>query len=119
MIFSIDGFRSVTHFFVFFLIPCFLIALSLMPDFIMYTVLGIITTFIAAIILINWFQISYPNYLPEWLKDWNFLPVWLHSLTFYDQHAHWIGQKFPCCPRRFFTSTESNDSISMSDVSRP
>ncbi|KAI6206666.1 Progestin and AdipoQ Receptor family [Aphelenchoides besseyi] len=104
--------------FVFFLIPCFLIALSLMPDFIMYTVLGIIMIFIAAIIVINWFQISFPNYLPEWLKDWNFLPVWLHSLTFYDQYAQWIGQKFPCCPRRFFTSNESNDSISMSDVSR-
>lgn len=43
-----------------------------------------IVTLIVLIILINILQSKLPNLLPAFLRNWNFLPEWLHSLRPWD-----------------------------------
>ncbi|KAI6227435.1 hypothetical protein M3Y99_01253400 [Aphelenchoides fujianensis] len=107
---------------VFVLMPAFLVGLSLLPELVMFSVLAVSCTFIVLVIGINWLQSSYPKVLPERLRSWSFLPAWLHSLSPYDPAMQWLGEKLPCCPRRFFAAAptaESNDSISLSTLDKP
>ncbi|KAI6218648.1 hypothetical protein M3Y99_01697200 [Aphelenchoides fujianensis] len=97
---------------VFLLMPAFLVGLSLLPELVMFSVVGVVCTFVS----------SYAKALPERLRSWSFLPVWLHSLSPYDPAMQWLGEKLPCCPRRFFAAAataESNDSISLSTLDKP
>ncbi|KAI6238208.1 hypothetical protein M3Y99_00719700 [Aphelenchoides fujianensis] len=107
---------------VFVLMPAFLVGLSLLPELVMFSVLGVVCTLIVLVIGINWLQSSFPKVLPETLRSWSILPAWLHSLSFYDPAMQWLSEKLPCCPRRFFAAAptaQSNHSISLSTLDKP
>ena len=45
-----------------------------------------VPSFIAVVaIIINVLQENKPDWLPNILKNWDFLPIWLHSLKPYDK----------------------------------
>ena len=51
----------------------------------MFTILTPIIIFLVSILLINVLQNKSPNILPDFLKDWMFLPEHLRSLEPYDK----------------------------------
>ncbi|XP_062898228.1 sodium-dependent phosphate transport protein 2B-like isoform X2 [Mobula hypostoma] len=56
-----------------------------------------VLVFIIIIVIINIMQRKCPRYLPKVLQTWDFLPIWMHSLTPWDrivQHA------MRCCSTR-------------------
>lgn len=93
---------------IFFLMPGFFLALSLLPSEIILTIVGVIVVFIATLVLINWLQVVFPLYLPSFLRNWKFLPDWMHSLRPYDKVMVHLCESIPCCPRRFFSPSPSS-----------
>jgi sodium-dependent phosphate cotransporter len=64
----------------FFVIPFYIFALSMAGSVALYIgVLPLLTIFLLAV-LINVLQNVVPQHLPEKLKNWNFLPLWMRSL---------------------------------------
>jgi len=71
--------------FMFFIFPATMFALSLAGPIPLYTVtILIVTTLILSVTVTN-LQTTAPTYLPRTLQNWNFLPLWLHSLDPYDE----------------------------------
>ena len=67
----------------------------------MFSALGILVVFFGSIILINVLQVKCPSVLPKKLKNWNFLPLWLHSLRPYDKVMTNTLSKIPGCKKCF------------------
>jgi len=64
----------------FFIIPLYIFGLSMAGPVALYIgVLPLVTIFLLAIV-INVLQRKYPHQLPEILRNWNFLPLWMRSL---------------------------------------
>ena len=90
-------------------------ALSLAGDKVVYGILIPIAIILVAIILINILQTRNGDYvfqspcwqgikvrLPRILTNWNFLPLWMHSLDPADKLLRKIGSIFcGCCAERF------------------
>jgi len=71
--------------FMFFIFPLTMFGLSMAGPIPLYTFTIIfITTIIFCVIVTN-LQNSAPTYLPRILQNWNFLPLWLHSLDPLDE----------------------------------
>ncbi|KAI6205965.1 hypothetical protein M3Y94_00851700 [Aphelenchoides besseyi] len=96
-------------FLIFCLLPGVMLILSLLPSNLMFIILILSLTFIATIVIINWFQVSFPQLLPQTLKTWDFLPDWLHSLRPYHSKMQKLCSNLPFCPRRFFETQEDNN----------
>ncbi|CAH1777713.1 unnamed protein product [Owenia fusiformis] len=74
----------------FFLFPAFIFAISI-PGWEVLVGVGVpILVFIIVIAIINCMQSRHPNRLPKKLRNWDFLPICLHSLAPYDRI-------FRCC----------------------
>ncbi|XP_029445730.1 sodium-dependent phosphate transport protein 2B isoform X1 [Rhinatrema bivittatum] len=91
---------------VFYLITCFLLlpviifALSLAGWQVLVGVGVPIVCLIIAIVVINVLQSKYPRVLPGFLKTWNFLPKWMHSLQPWDKAVSSMTTfcgRFCCC----------------------
>lgn len=64
----------------FFFLPAFVFTLSLAGAEAMIAAGVILLPFITFIIIVNFLQKKYNKLLPKVLKNWDFLPLWLHSL---------------------------------------
>ncbi|GMT07268.1 hypothetical protein PENTCL1PPCAC_29442, partial [Pristionchus entomophagus] len=72
-------------FVLFILVPITVISLSLLPPFITVSAFVLMYIVIGAVVAINILQTHHPDLLPEKLRSWEFLPVWMYSLEPYDK----------------------------------
>ncbi|KRY73626.1 Sodium-dependent phosphate transport protein 2A, partial [Trichinella pseudospiralis] len=79
------------------------------------TILGVVILMsFLLILLINVMQTACPNYMPSLLRNWNFLPLWMHSLEPMDRL---IRLHFGSAAQRCIDKTPSNDTrIAISTV---
>lgn len=92
-------FALVYLFGMFFLLPASVFALSQAGP-VVFMAVGIpILILLVLVILVNILQVKAARYLPHILRDWEFLPSWLHSLEPYDN----VISKLMCakCCRKF------------------
>jgi sodium-dependent phosphate cotransporter len=83
--------------FMFFIFPVSMFGLSMAGTIPIYIVITfIIITIIFSVTVTN-LQTSAPSILPRILKDWSFLPLWLHSLDPWDEM---IMAGIGCCCRK-------------------
>ncbi|XP_029445716.1 LOW QUALITY PROTEIN: sodium-dependent phosphate transport protein 2B-like [Rhinatrema bivittatum] len=113
---------------VFYLITCFLLlpviifALSLAGWQVLVGVGVPIVCLIIAIVVINVLQSKYPRVLPGFLKTWNFLPKWMHSLQPWDKAVSsmttFCGRFFCCCCkwRKCFKCCRESQDEAFSDL---
>lgn len=79
----------------FFVIPIVVFGLSLAGTLLLYCVLGTVTLILAVVSIINVLQNRMPTVLPNILRTWTFLPLWMHSLEPLDN----LFQKIPLCSK--------------------
>jgi len=79
----------------FFVIPIIVFGLSVAGTAILYIVLGIISSVIIIVTIINFLQKNMAKALPNFLRTWDFLPLWMHSLEPLDN----LFQKIPICSK--------------------
>ena len=80
----------------FFLLPLFVFGLSLAGKWALFCIGGPILIIIAIICIINIIQNKKPSLLPFKLQNWNFLPIWMHSLDPYDALLIKLLEKASC-----------------------
>ena len=84
--------------------PLVTLGLALIPDWIGIAVVGIPTVFIVfALIIIRIIQKKFPKVLPYYLKNFEWLPIWMRSLEPYDKKISklkCICTCFKCCKKR-------------------
>jgi len=103
-------FSLVYLIFMFFLMPLFVFGVSLGGAVAMYIVFVPLSFLFAIVIVINLLQNQKPSYLPEKLRNWHFLPIWLYSLEPYDTVITRLFGCFSCCQTPTTSnSTESTD----------
>ena len=81
--------------FMFFLLPALVFLLSLAGSGALYIFLGPVALAGLAIGVINILQTTRPHWLPEILKTWDFLPLWMRSLKPLDD----LFGKMACCQK--------------------
>jgi len=79
----------------FFVIPIIVFGLSVAGTAILYIVLGIVSSVIIIVTIINFLQKNMAKALPNFLRTWDFLPLWMHSLEPLDN----LFQKIPICSK--------------------
>ncbi|KRZ17572.1 Sodium-dependent phosphate transport protein 2A, partial [Trichinella zimbabwensis] len=90
----------------FFLFPSGILFLGMAGE-IFQTILGVVILLsFLLILLINVMQTACPNYMPPVLRNWNFLPLWMHSLEPMDRL---IRSHFGSAAQRCINKTPSND----------
>ena len=81
----------------FFIFPLTLFGLSMAGPIPLYIVVTLIISTIIFSVVVNNLQTSAPRYLPAFLHNWNFLPLFLHSFEPWDRV---IMSAVSCCCRR-------------------
>jgi len=81
----------------FFLLPGAIMGLSIAGNEVLFGVLGPIAIICVIAIAINVLQEKKPKWLPNILQNWEFLPIWMHSLEPMDQVLRKIGSACCCC----------------------
>jgi len=71
--------------FMFFIFPLTMFGLSMAGTIPLYIFTFFIITIIIFCVIVTNLQNSAPTYLPRILQNWNFLPLWLHSLDPWDE----------------------------------
>ena len=94
----------------FFLLPAIIFALSMAGLVPLYSVLGAVTMMIVSIALINLLQSYKPEWLPGFLQNWEFMPLWTRSLKPLDD----LFSRIPCC--RSCTVTTDDPEVPAADV---
>lgn len=69
--------------------------------------MSIFALFIISFIILNVLQKKFPQILPESLRSWNFLPIYLRSLEPYDNFIRKYLMCSDCCQRIYEMETES------------
>ncbi|XP_053552156.1 sodium-dependent phosphate transport protein 2C-like, partial [Bombina bombina] len=69
----------------FLILPLAVFGLSMAGWIVLAAVGGPILLIIIVIIIINVLQNKVPQYLPSFLRNWDYLPMWLHSLAPWDK----------------------------------
>ena len=88
----------------FFIVPGIVLGLSLAGNVIFFSVITPLTLLFIATIVINVAQVKIPNKLPGFLTNWDFLPLWMHSLEPMDWFLRYL-----CCGLRCFESCVDHD----------
>eukprot|EP00092_Neocalanus_flemingeri_P030000 GFUD01032570.1.p1 GENE.GFUD01032570.1~~GFUD01032570.1.p1 ORF type:complete len:613 (+),score=165.86 GFUD01032570.1:180-2018(+) len=83
--------------FMFFIFPVTMFGLSMAGPIPLYIVTILILTILIISVTITNIQTSAPTYLPGMLQNWNFLPLWLHSLDPWDELVMAV---FGCCRKK-------------------
>jgi len=83
--------------FMFFIFPVSMFGLSMAGPIPIYIVIILILVTIIFSVTVTNLQQSSPTFLPKFLKTWNFLPLWLHSLDPWDEL---IMAAIGCCCRK-------------------
>ncbi|XP_063075273.1 solute carrier family 34 member 2a [Engraulis encrasicolus] len=81
----------------FFLIPLSIFSLSLAGWQVLVGVLVPIVVFIIFVIVVNTLQSRRPQWLPSFLRSWDSLPLWMHSLEPWDRKVSWMLGHCCCC----------------------
>ena len=81
----------------FFLLPGFVLGLSMAGPNVLIGVAGPILVILTLVVIINVIQAHIPNILPAILRDWSFLPLWMHSLDPMDAVLRKMTCNFFCC----------------------
>ena len=81
--------------FAFFVIPGIILGLSLAGWYVLLAVGGPILLLLIAIAIINVLQSRKPKVLPERLRSWDWVPIWLRSLEPYDK----LFTRCCCCSK--------------------
>ena len=77
-------------------------ALSLAGTVALMVILVPLIILLFIVIIINVMQNKRPQWLPRILKNWNFLPLWMHSLDPVDKFLRKAGSTLcGCCAERF------------------
>ncbi|TRY68652.1 hypothetical protein TCAL_02478 [Tigriopus californicus] len=79
----------------FFLMPGFILSVSLAGQTTFLIVMVPLMTLFFLAIIINILQVKCPTILPPIFMDWNFLPIWMHSLEPYDG----VMRNLLCCSK--------------------
>ncbi len=77
----------------FILLPLLFMALSFAGASYVIAVASLICSVFLSVTLINLLREKYPSILPDFLKTWKWLPVWLRSLEPYDK----LFSQMSCC----------------------
>jgi len=83
--------------FMFFIFPLTMFGLSMAGTIPLYIFTFFIITIIIFCVIVTNLQNSAPTYLPRILQNWNFLPLWLHSLDPWDEL---VMAAIGCCCRK-------------------
>ena len=83
----------------FFLIPAIVLALSLAGTGVFFSVTIPVALALAAIVIVNLMQrnLRAKEWLPAFLRNWNFLPLWMRSLDPLDSVLRKISGMCCCC----------------------
>jgi sodium-dependent phosphate cotransporter len=81
----------------FFLLPGFILSLSMAGPTVLFAVAGPIACLLTLVVIINVLQAHIPNYLPALIRDWSFLPLWMRSLDPMDSVLRKMTCNFFCC----------------------
>ena len=65
-----------------------ILGLSIAGLEVLFGILGPIAIISVIVLAINIIQSKKPQWLPEKLKNWDFLPIWMHSLDPLDKVIH-------------------------------
>merc|ERR1719245_171240 len=80
-------------------IKTIILGLSIAGLGVLFGILVPIAIILFIVLLINILQSKRPEWLPERLKNWDFLPLWMHSLDPLDKVIRRIGTAC-CCGRK-------------------
>merc|ERR1712098_133106 len=83
--------------FMFFIFPLSMFGLSMAGPNPIYLVIILLLIVIIFAVTVSNLQISHPTLLPTLLQNWNFLPLWLHSLDPWDEL---VMTAIGCCCRK-------------------
>ncbi len=100
-------------FFIFLIIPGLLYLLSLAGLIVFWSVLIPILIMISILLIINRLQKKKPQILPEYLKNWDCLPIFMHSLWSVDKML--TSLKFVCFCRKIVNNMLSKKKNSNSE----
>ena len=93
----------------FFLLPGFVLGLSMAGPNVLFCVAGPILILLALIVIINLMQANLPNFLPGLLQNWSFLPLWMRSLEPTDALLRKMTCNFFCCSQYDMVPDGSNE----------
>merc|ERR1712018_696184 len=105
-------FAGVYLVFMFVIAPLFIFILSLAGTQIMYAILGPLMAIGLVVILINLMQNHCSQWLPYFIHDWSFLPLWMRSLKALDDIFH----QLTCCSNCINPQLESTQITDSKDV---
>lgn len=92
----------------FFLLPAFVFGLSLAGNTVVIVFVAIIVIFVSIVLIISLLQRKRSEWLPEFLRTWKFLPIWMRSLEPMDNFL----SRLACC-RNTRTTSGSQTSASI------
>uniref|UniRef100_A0A8C5PCG8 Solute carrier family 34 member 3 n=1 Tax=Leptobrachium leishanense TaxID=445787 RepID=A0A8C5PCG8_9ANUR len=90
----------------FLIIPLVVFGLSMAGWIVLAAVGGPILLIFIIIIIVNILQSKRPSWLPRWLRTWNFLPKWMHSLAPYDR---FLNKTCGCCCKKCSKEDHNED----------
>lgn len=112
---------AVTYiFFAFFIIPGIFLGFSLAGDGVFITFVTLTLLALAFVTIVNVLQKRKPEWLPEKLKNWDFLPRWMRSLEPLDRLIclpliAQLGKVFPCCKSKKAENVEMQQATIVKD----
>ena len=95
----------------FFIVPGIVLGLSLAGNVIFFSVVTPILVLFLVAILLNIAQAKYPEKLPEWLSNWDFLPLWMHSLDPLDELLRTLCCGFSWCKKYSGVKNENDEEL--------
>lgn len=95
----------------FFLLPAFIFTLSLAGLVPLYSVFGFVAFVLFSVGAINLLQTFRSEWLPNFLKNWEFLPLWMRSLKPLDD----FFSRIPCC-RKCTNPSDDDTALPVPDV---
>ncbi|XP_029634606.1 sodium-dependent phosphate transport protein 2A [Octopus sinensis] len=99
----------------FFLLPAFVFALSLAGKYALITACAIIIPLLAFIIIVNILQRKMENVLPKVLRNWDWLPLCLHSLEPMDKFLSKFTGFCKMCQKKL-DQPRANEGSSLSTI---
>lgn len=81
----------------FFIVPAIVLGLSLAGSIIFFSAIIPTLIIICGVVMVNVAQVNSPHILPHFLANWDFLPLWMHSLDPLDSLLKFICCGFNCC----------------------
>merc|ERR1712117_540918 len=101
--------------FMFFLLPLYTFGLSLIGPVAIYVAFLPLLVLLGAVVLVNVLQDRRPKWLPEVLRDWDFLPEFMRSLDPIDRLINKVSIFNRCCPSQEDEKPQTTAELKPSD----